>query len=248
MSIRGYGLSDKQLLELCDREFKQMLDLRNNELTGKFLLRKGLAWLVRLEGNPITDRSLQVAAQMQVELPYVSLGDNQLTDAGLPHLMRLGVEDLTISNSSFSESALSLNIQAGGSRLRRLAIHDPDFRGEITGWAKKSLEHLDLSYSGITSASFVGRTLDVQSLDLSHTKVDNRIFNFLRNSYGMHVNLSHTQVTALPADPGNAFYRYERPYQVALGQFTDREIMNLRRSRTIRFAPKSQDQMPWFRY
>jgi len=162
--------------------------------------------------------------------------------------MQLGVEDLTISNSSFSESALSLNIQTGGAQLRRLAIHDPNFRGDIPGWATRSLEHLDLSHSGITSASFVGRALDVQSLDLSHTKVDNRIFNFLRNSYGMHVNLSHTQVTALPADPGNAFYSYGRPYQVALGQFTDREILNLRRSRTIRFAPKSQDQMPWFRY
>ena len=249
VSVRGFGLSDKQLLELCKRDFKQMLDLRNNELTGDFLLRKGLAWFVRLEGNPITDTAIKAAAQVQVELPYVSLGNNRLTDACLPDLMQMQVQDLTISDSSFSESALARNIQIGGVRLRRLAIHDPNFRGEITGWANRSLEHLDLSHSGVTPASFMGRgALDVRFLDLSHTKIDNRIFDFLGRGASQHVNLSHTSISSSGLDMSMSLHGFRRPYQIALGQFTDREVLHLRRSQTIRFSPQTEDQMPWFRY
>ncbi|MEM7478444.1 MAG: hypothetical protein AAF483_25960, partial [Planctomycetota bacterium] len=203
LSLRGFGLTDQKLRPLILRDSKHVLDLRNNSLTGDFLLIQSPAtWRLRLEGNPITDAAIEAAADLGVNMDALSIGDNKLTDNCLAAIERIAINELTISDSSFNEAAINKHIISSTSlNLQKLAIHDPKFTGLQLFGLRNTLQVLDLSHSGVKATAFAGFGSSVYRVDLSHTQVDGKIVNHLISG---EINLSHCPITAQSLQ-GNGF-------------------------------------------
>ncbi|MEM7478445.1 MAG: hypothetical protein AAF483_25965 [Planctomycetota bacterium] len=246
LSIRGFGLTDLQLEPLLLRDAKTALDLRDNELAGDFLLLQVTeTWRVRLEGNPITNAAIQASAG-KCNISQISLGRNRLTDKCLRHLMRHSLDELTISDSSFSEAAITKHILCNGQfSLERLAIHDPNFKGLELDQMSDWIDVLDLSHSGVTSKAFALFDANLSYIDLSNTSVDVKGIELLQQSFAADkINISHCAIQAGDLRTSEFFHRGTK-LQVPLGHFSDRELMMLQRERPLSFGNGSGKNLTW---
>ena len=138
LGLRGLSLSDQEVATLIQSTIVDSLDLRDNELTGEFLLSidcdpefRG-EWyedsfeMLRLEGNPITDEAVSEARKDWLRVDELSLGENLLTDGALPDIAAITAKKLLLFDGNFSQSGLIANIDAFAG-LKTLGLYGKQF-------------------------------------------------------------------------------------------------------------------------
>lgn len=236
LALRGYGLTDQQLLELVTDDWvscPEHLDVRNNNLTGDFLAeynKNGLNYGVglKLDDNPLTDQAVGASLSANpITFRDLSLSRTRLTDACLPAFAKCTIESLTLGEGQITEQGLASN----GLFIIDIHLNAAHFTGEtVPKITQGSYPNVDLSFSGITDESLASlRTFSCSVLDLSHTQISDESLPILGSMpFIPAIDLSHTRVTAdglMRGDLAGA-----QRVIVAFGQFTDAEIERISRA------------------
>ncbi len=232
LSLRGYGLTDQQLLELFADVDNQVfsIDLSDNQLTVSFLASFAPEQRLVLGKNPIDDATFSSALSSRIlTARELSLSNTQLTDASLAVIKsRTAVDTLCLGAGKFTEQGLQ---DASLNSINKIQLNAQSFTGESLNATRANTywQSVDLSNSGVSDASLKTiAKLMISSLDLSDTQLTDEALAILADSpLQNEVDLSNTKITAEGLMRGD-LKGYQRVV-VAAGQFSDEAVTKLRR-------------------
>ncbi len=204
-------LIDAELAELKTvRDFKGLYIL-SEEITGAGLeaLQSNPIEYLEINNTPITDDGFRAIAKIKA-LKHVTLGDMNISESQLAELSKLpALETLDLTNSTPSKNALS----ALGSfpNLRTLVLANVKQTGgaALRAISKlKNLKSLNLTFTALQPADYpqLQGLTSVTAINMNDSKVDDRVFEYLKALPLQMVSLDRTQIT------GSGFhYLYDIP-------------------------------------
>lgn len=200
LGLRNLSLTDKELVAFLQGKSFDNLDLRGNQLTGSFLHQLPQDYRrLKLSGNPLQDSEIALAAKAGIEIAYLELGEDSLSEQCIPDLLQMAQSHLCLEDGSFSEETIISHAGEFHVLQNSLHLHGKQYTGRALAALEGSanLDTLDMSHSGVNTETLeVIETAETGILDLSHTQIDDGAIPKLSKMKVSTLNLSHTTLTA----------------------------------------------------
>ncbi len=241
----GLGLGDHDL-DLFDADSMYSLFVADNNITNAGLRKLIKFQALNLSGNTITVSGLNDLKAQVLYLDRTSLDDTEftkylkkrsdlsvlsirgttLTDRILPALCGMtSMSQLILGEGKITQAGLAQSVFAG---VRHLSLRGQDIDGECFRNATAACYSIDLRGTAVTPKKLEYlQNLAFYELDLSNTNIDDSALPLITKMLIHRLNVSGTKVTVaglIKHKPATCAV-----LEVSLGNFTAKEIMELRR-------------------
>ena len=158
-------------------------------------------------GRRTLDSGGEAFAECRSELVILRLGPGTTKDDLLEFRRSHLLEELDLSDTQVDDRVLEKLPPLMGPSTQNAPLHRTEsaisrviFNRSLLIFQVSSFNRISCSRSSMRLSGYSTLTSVIVDLDSKNCR-----------SSGMHVNLSRTQITALPLDPGNAFYSHGKP-------------------------------------
>ncbi len=240
---RSFRLQNNRITDLGVKESfgktttQGSLDLAGNPIDGSGFVGHPAILRLNLDRTKITDKTFSPAvATLQITYT-LSVRDTELTDAILPLFAGSGIQGLVLGGGRITERGLGANPLS----LNQLSLNSKQFTGHfLKSWVASGIYLLDLSGSSADDETIdaIVQFSDLQYLNLASTEITDRALEKLAGKKQMiyRLNLSNTNITAKGLL--RAGFSSSQIVDVAIDQFTEQELNQLRRSLNVVVAER----------